>query len=123
MVPSIRTCVKRVVLECKLLFWGLVHRNMPREMDDKEEKWPKLHLQAILGRIPSKGLSSRTREEVVDDSGDDAEGEKWFIRFWNGPQDWTQDNTDGQCVQLRAASVFKAAPTKRGSVWNFGVKK
>jgi hypothetical protein len=55
MVPSIRTCVNRVVLKSNLIFWGLVHRIIPREMDNEEEKWPKLHLQAILGRIPSKG--------------------------------------------------------------------
>jgi hypothetical protein len=55
MVPSIRTCVNRVVLTSNLIFWGLVHRNMSREMTSKEEKWPKLHLQAIVGRIPSRG--------------------------------------------------------------------
>jgi hypothetical protein len=40
-----------LVLKGSLIFWGLVHRNIPREMDDKEEKWPKLHLQAILTEI------------------------------------------------------------------------
>jgi hypothetical protein len=36
-----------------------------------------------------QGLSSRTRGEVIDDSGDDADGEKWLIRFWNGSKDWS----------------------------------
>ena len=34
-------------------------------------------------------LSSRTSGEVGEDSGDDADGEKWLIRFWNGSQDWS----------------------------------
>jgi hypothetical protein len=36
-----------------------------------------------------QGLSSRTRGEVIDDSGDDADGEKGLIRFWNDSQDWS----------------------------------
>jgi hypothetical protein len=35
---------------------------------------------------------------VTGDSGDDADGEKGPISFWKGQQDWTQDNTVGQCV-------------------------
>jgi hypothetical protein len=45
-----------------------------------------------------QGISSRTRGVVIGDSGDDSDGEKWLIRFWKGPQDWTQDNADGKCV-------------------------
>ena len=36
-----------------------------------------------------QALSSRTRGEVIDDSGDDADGEKGLVRFWNGSQDWS----------------------------------
>jgi hypothetical protein len=36
-----------------------------------------------------QGLSSRTRGEVIEASGDDADGGKWLIRFWNGSQDWS----------------------------------
>ena len=36
-----------------------------------------------------QGLSSRTRGEGIDDSGDDADGEKGLIRFWKGSQDWS----------------------------------
>jgi hypothetical protein len=38
-----------------------------------------------------QGISSKTRGEILDDSGDDADGEKWLIRFWNGSQDWSSD--------------------------------
>jgi hypothetical protein len=55
-------------------------------------------LTSNSGQNSFQELSSRTRGEVVDDSGDDADGEKWLIRFWKGPQDWTQHNSDGQCV-------------------------
>jgi hypothetical protein len=36
-----------------------------------------------------QGISSRTRGEILDDSGDDADGEKWLIIFWEGSQDWS----------------------------------
>ena len=36
-----------------------------------------------------QGLSNRTRGEAIDESGDDADGEKLLIRFWNGSQDWS----------------------------------
>jgi hypothetical protein len=36
-----------------------------------------------------QGLSNRTRGEVLDDSDDDTDGEKWLISFWKGPQDWS----------------------------------
>jgi hypothetical protein len=34
---------------------------------------------------------------IIDNSGDDSDRGKGLIRFWKEPQDWTQDNTDGEC--------------------------
>jgi hypothetical protein len=58
----------------------------------------KIALTSNSCQISFQGISSRTRRVVINDYGDDADREKWLIRFWKGPHDWTQDNSDAQCV-------------------------